>query len=126
MGVAHVGLVRKIREITGDKVVLERMTDDGYEVLEMELPAVITVVKEINEPRLASLRGKMRAKSYQVPTWSAADIAADPERIGLKGSPTQVVKIFTPQRRGKGETLQGSPEEIASTLFDKLREAGAV
>lgn len=126
LGLAHVGLVRKIREVGADKVVLERMTDDGFEVLEMALPAVITVVKEINEPRLASLRGKMRAKSYQPPVWSAADIAAEPEKIGLKGSPTQVVRIFTPPRRGKGEMLTGEVDSIVAALFDKLRDAGAV
>ncbi|MGE5506915.1 MAG: electron transfer flavoprotein subunit beta/FixA family protein [Chitinophagales bacterium] len=126
LGLAHVSLVRKIREVKPESLVVERMTDDGYEVVEVRLPAVITVVKEINEPRVASLRGKMRAKSYQVTVWSAADVEADPERLGLKGSPTQVVRVFTPKRRGKGEMLQGDVAAQVAALFDRLREAGAV
>lgn len=126
LGVAHVGLVRKIREVHPDHLVLERMTDDGYEVLECRLPAVLTVVKEINEPRVPSIRGKLRAKSYQVTAWTAADLGAEPERLGLKGSPTQVVRIFTPKRRGKGEMLAGRTEQQVAALFDRLHEAGVV
>ncbi|MDI6871071.1 MAG: electron transfer flavoprotein subunit beta/FixA family protein [Bacillota bacterium] len=126
LGLAHVSLVRKIREVHPDRLVVERMTDDGFEVLECRLPAVLTVVKEINEPRVPSIRGKLRAKSYQVTVWTAADLVAESERLGLKGSPTQVVRIFTPKRRGRGELLEGKPEEQAAALFDRLREAGVV
>lgn len=126
LGVAHVSLVRKIREVHADLLVVERMTDDGFEVIECRLPAVLTVVKEINEPRVPSIRGKLRAKSYQVTTWTAADLGAEPERLGLGGSPTQVVKIFTPKRRGRGEMLEGKVGEQAAALCDRLREAGVL
>ncbi|HHW11202.1 MAG TPA: electron transfer flavoprotein subunit beta/FixA family protein [Firmicutes bacterium] len=126
LGIAFVGMVRKIREVEAGRAVVERMTDDGYEVINCTLPAVFSVVKEINEPRVPSLRGKMRARSYQVTTWTAAEIAADTARTGLKGSPTQVVRIFTPKRRGRGEMLNGDTGEKVSALFDRLREAGVV
>ena len=67
------------------------------------LPCVLTVVKEINEPRLPSLKGKMAAKKAEIVSWSAEDIAAEKKNLGLEGSPTKVVKIFTPAPRSGGE-----------------------
>lgn len=84
--------VRKVEEIDATHVTAERLLEYGYEVVESSLPCVLTVVKEINEPRLPSLKGKMAARKAEIPTWSAADIGADPEKVGLKGSPTKVVK----------------------------------
>jgi len=116
--------VKKIEEISAEKKYMrvEKMTDEGYEIIEMSLPALITVVKEINEPRLESLRGKMRARSAQIPVWTAADICADPNRTGLAGSPTQVIKIFTPPGRGKGEIFEGDAETAVDKLVARLRE----
>ena len=96
------------------------MTDDGYEVIEMPLPAVITVVKEINEPRLPSLKGMMRSKKAEIPVWTAADIGADENLCGLKGSPTQVVETFVPVHDVKSEMIEGEPAEQAKKLADKL------
>ncbi|HOJ11361.1 MAG TPA: electron transfer flavoprotein subunit beta, partial [Clostridiales bacterium] len=98
----------------------QRLTDDGYEVIEMPLPALITVVKEINEPRLPSLKGMMKAKKAIVKVWTAEDINADTNLCGLKGSPTQVVKTFTPVHDIKSEILEGSPDEQAGRLADRL------
>jgi electron transfer flavoprotein beta subunit len=113
--------VKKIEEIQDGTVRLERMMDDGYDVLEVSLPLVMTVVKEINEPRLPTLKGKMRAKKLEIPVWSAEDIGADPDRIGLKGSPTQVWKIFTPEFRYEGEMISGEPQEQAARLISEVR-----
>jgi len=107
-------------------MVAERLMDEGYDVVETSLPALITVVKEINEPRIPSLKGKMKAKSLQVKPWTAADIAADPEKIGLKGSPTQVVRIFPPVPRGQREILTGSIEEQAAAVVKKLKEQALI
>jgi len=96
------------------------MTEDGYEVIEMLLPAVITVVKEINEPRLPSLKGMMRSKKAQITVWTTDDIGADKSLCGLKGSPTQVVKTFVPIHDVKSEMMEGTPEEQASKLAKKL------
>ena len=99
------------------------LLDDGYEVIRAPLPCVLTVVKEINEPRLPSLKGKMAARKAEIPTWGAADIGADPALVGLDGSPTRVVRIFTPPARKGGEMLEGEPDEVVAQLVDKIKEA---
>lgn len=120
LNIPQVAYVKKIEEITGSRMKVERMTEEGYEVLEAPLPCLITVVKEINEPRLPSLKGKMRAKSSNITVWKAQDINCDPESTGLRGSPTKVVKIFTPPRRGKGQILAGETRDIVEKLVDLL------
>ena len=84
---------------------------------------MITVVKEINEPRLPSLKGKLAARKVQIPTWTAADIHADPKQIGLDGSPTRVVRIFTPPPRGGGQMLAGEPQAVVDQLVAKIKDA---
>jgi len=120
LGIPHTTYVRKIEEIKEGYIRCQRLTDDGYEVIEMPLPALITVVKEINEPRLPSLKGMMKAKKAIVKVWTAEDINADTNLCGLKGSPTQVVKTFTPVHDIKSEILEGSPDEQAGRLADRL------
>ena len=101
---------------------VERTTEDGYDVVELTLPAVVSVVKEINEPRLPSLKGKMAAKKKEITKWSAADLGLDGSDIG-PNSHTKIVKVSPPPPRTKGEMIEGeTPEEIADKLFTKLRE----
>ncbi|MDD5603960.1 MAG: electron transfer flavoprotein subunit beta, partial [Eubacteriales bacterium] len=97
-----------------------RLTDDGYDVVETALPALITVVKEINEPRLPSLKGMIKAKKAVISVWTADDINADKNLCGLKGSPTRVVETFIPVHDVKSEILGGLPEEQAAKLADRL------
>lgn len=120
LGWPHTTYVRKIEEIRDGYIKCQRMTEDGYEVVEMPLPAVITVVKEINEPRLPSIKGMMRAKKAVINVWTADDINADKDLCGLKGSPTQVVKTFVPVHDIQSEMIEGSPAEQASRLAEKL------
>jgi len=87
---------------------------------------VITVTKEINVPRLPSLRGIMKSKSAKVPVWTVQDLGMDPNKVGLAGSFTKVVRIFTPQRTHKAEMLQGEMEEQVTCLVGKLKESGLV
>ncbi|NLM11245.1 MAG: electron transfer flavoprotein subunit beta/FixA family protein [Clostridiaceae bacterium] len=120
LGIPHATYVRKIEEIRDGYMRCQRMTDDGYEVIEMPLPALITVVKEINEPRLPSIKGKLKAKKTEVKVLSAEDIGADLNLCGLKGSATQVIKTFTPVHEVKAEMIDGTAREQARTLVDKL------
>ena len=114
--------VSKIREITKDRAVVECLMDVGKEVLEVQLPAVLTVVKEINEPRLPSFKGKMRAKKATITVWNEKDIEANPEKVGLKGSPTVVSRLFSPPGRGGGEMIQaGSAFETAKIIVEKIK-----
>lgn len=120
LGVPHTTYVRAIEEISEAYIRCQRMTDDGYEVVEMPLPAVITVVKEINEPRLPSIKGMMRARKAEIPVWTADDVGADKNLCGLKGSPTQVVKTFVPVHDLRSEMLGGEPAEQARALAERL------
>ena len=99
---------------------MERMNEDGYDRVQLPLPALLTVVKEINEPRFPSLKGMMRAKKAVITTWSAADIGADPVRCGLNGSPTWVKRIFIPEIKCQGEMFSGTPEAQVKSLVDAL------
>lgn len=114
--------VRKIEEIDEKHVVAERLLETGYEVINAPLPCVLTVVKEINEPRLPSLKGKMAAKKAQIVKWTAEDIQAEKKKIGLDGSPTKVVRIFTPEPRKGGQMLKGEPEQVVPDLVAKLKD----
>ncbi len=119
--IPQVTYVKKIEEIAGKKARVERLTEDGFEIIEVELPVVFTVVKEINEPRLPSLKGKMKAKSAQITKWNADDVDANINDIGLNGSPTRVVKIFSPAPRQGGQMLTGEPHEVADKLVELLQ-----
>jgi len=123
LGIPHTTYVRKIEEIKEGYIRCQRMTDDGYEVIEMPLPAVITVVKEINEPRFPSIKGKLKAKKYEVKILNADDIEADKSLCGLNGSPTQVIKTFTPVHEINAEIIEGTACEQAEKLADKLLSA---
>jgi electron transfer flavoprotein beta subunit len=112
--------IQKIRAITGESLVAERMMDDGYDVVEMALPALLTVVKDINEPRVPSLKGKMRAKSAVIPRLAVADIGADAALCGLAGSPTQVARVFPPPSRGGRVALEGDIDQQIERLVGRL------
>jgi electron transfer flavoprotein beta subunit len=122
LDIPQVTYVKKIEEIKDKTIRVERMTEEGFEIIESPLPALITVVKEINTPRLPSLKGLMRSKQAKLTHWTHKDIEVEFEHLGLNGSPTQVVKIFTPLPRNKGEMLTGTPDEIAAKLADILLE----
>ncbi len=122
LDIPQVTYVKKIEEIKDKVIRVERMTEEGFEIIESPLAALITVVKEINTPRLPSLKGLMRSKQAKLTHWTHKDIEVEFEHLGLNGSPTQVVKIFTPLPRNKGEMLNGTPDEIAAKLADILLE----
>jgi len=122
LDIPQVTYVKKIEKIDKNFARVERMTEEGYEIIETPLPCLFTVVKEINEPRLTSLKGKMRAKKAEIAIWSSKDIQADPQRLGLAGSPTQVIKIFSPPPRKGGQIFQGSTEEMVDKLTNILKD----
>jgi electron transfer flavoprotein alpha/beta subunit len=113
--------VQKVREASATGMVLERMMDDGYDVIKVDYPTLLTVVKDVNEPRVPSLKGTMKAKKAAIKILNASDINADPASIGLPGSPTQVVKVFPPEPRGERSLLTGTIDEQVEQLVVKLR-----
>jgi electron transfer flavoprotein beta subunit len=122
LGIPFVAWVRKIDEITDKYIKVERMMEEGYDIVQMPLPGLITVVKEINIPRMASLKGKMRAKKAKINVLNVSSIVVEPNKIGLKGSPTQVLRSFVPKRKTGGEKIDGEVsvlvEKIISTVLD--------
>jgi electron transfer flavoprotein beta subunit len=114
--------VKKFESVGDGKAVVYRTTEDGYDVVELALPAVVSVIKEINEPRLPSLKGKMAAKKKAITRWSAADLGLDGVGVGADSRTTRL-GVTPPPPRPKGEIITGdSPEAIADKLFQKLRD----
>jgi electron transfer flavoprotein beta subunit len=114
-------------KIEGGKALLERAYEDGWEKLEVALPCAVTVLKEANVPRMASLRGKMAAKRMEIKPVTAADIGADAGKVGLAASPTRVVRIFSPPQKTGGLKWAGEePAAVAGKLVDWLREQKVV
>ena len=125
LGIPQLTYVSKVKEIdpAKKKIVVERLLENGREVVETSFPALLTVVKDINEPRLPSLLGIKKAAKAQIPTLTAKDIGADENRTGTKGSATWVTKIFSPEaRKGGGEILKGELSEVVPLLVNKLME----
>ena len=121
LDIPQVTYVKKIEEIKEKTARVERMTEEGFEIIETPIPCLFTVVKEINEPRLPSLKGKMKAKKAEIKKLNAEDLNCDFDKIGLDGSPTRVVKIFTPPPRKSGVILKGEIHEIADKLASELK-----
>ncbi len=122
LGIPLITFARKI-EVEDGKVKVERTLEEGYEAVEAELPCAITVTKEINEPRFASMRGSLKAKKAEIIKWGVEELGLEEEEVGLKGSPTQVVKVFSPPPRPKGEIITGETvEEKVEKLLSRLRK----
>ncbi len=126
LDVPFIAYVSGIEEIADGEMRVRRMVEDGYEVMESPLPAVLTVVKEINTPRLPSLRGIARSKSAAIPVWGVGEIDIDKNKVGLSGSFTRVIKIFTPQRVCQGEIFHGDLENQVDCLIGRLKDNGFV
>lgn len=126
LGLPAVTYVTKIGELVEGGVRVERLVEGGRERLWAALPAVLTVVKEIAYPRLPTLRGKQRARQAQVPVWGPPEIEAREDWLGLKGSPTRVVKIEKPQVARQGELIRIKESEDVDRAVDavmaRLRE----
>ncbi len=121
LDIPQVTYVKKIEEIKDNLARVQRLTEEGFDILEAPLPVLFTVVKEINLPRLPSLKGMIRAKQAKISHWTAKDIDADLHNIGLSGSPTNVIKIFTPPAREGGQMLVGDTAEVADKLVGLLK-----
>jgi electron transfer flavoprotein beta subunit len=102
---------------------VERVLADGYEVIEVSLPALITVSNELGEPRYATLKGIMAAAKKQPIVWKPADLGIDPSKIGAAGRRSKLVKLFQPVKEGKCEVISAdTPAEAGVKLAIRLRE----
>ncbi len=120
LGLPQVAFVKGFREVAEGQLVVERQMDDGFEVVRLPLPGLITVVREVGEPRPPSLKGKMRAKKYQVPMAGAEELGLNHSEVGLAGSYTQVVKVFAPPSSGSREMIEGPADQAGETVVQRL------
>lgn len=124
LGIPFLTYVKNIEMLdaqTGE-IRVRRKVDEGYSIMAAKLPCLLTVEKDINELRYASLSAMLRAVRCKPMVMGAADIGADLSRIGLTGSPTKVVKIFTPPQRNRGEILRGDDSDVVNSLITKLSQ----
>lgn len=121
LGVPVVTYVQDIKLEDG-KAVVQRQLEDGYEVIEVQTPCLLTAVKELNEPRYMSVGGIVEAYQKEITVWDHHAVGLDPKDCGLNASPTQVFRSFTPPPKGKGEMLSGSVQEMSAALVEKLKE----
>lgn len=120
LDIPHVAYIRKIDDIQNDRIIVERLMDDGFDVIESSLPVLLTVVRELNVPRMPSLKGKMAAKKAEIKKLSAADIEAVESSLGLKGSPTQVRNIFAPDAKKDRKMVEGTTQEKIDSIVKEL------
>jgi electron transfer flavoprotein beta subunit len=133
-GLVPVGLARRLGwppltytikiaelDVAAKTIKVERLLEEGKQVVTSRLPAVVGTVKDINEPRYPSFMGIRRAAKAVIPTWTAADLGCDPAKIGSTGSAMSWPQVNAlPARQGSVELITGTPEEVAAQLADKL------
>jgi len=120
LGLPQVAFVKGWREAAADHLVVERQMDDGFDVVRLPLPGLMTVVREVGEPRPPSLKGKMRAKKYEVPMLGAVALGLAEGEVGLAGSFTQVVEVFAPKAQGQRQMIEAPAEEAGRLVIDRL------
>jgi electron transfer flavoprotein beta subunit len=122
LGWSPLTYVSKVRQIdlANKKIVVERAIEGGIEVIEAKLPAIVSVIKGINEPRLPNLMGIKKAAKVEIPQWNADDLGVDKGKVGAAGASTKVVEIAVPPPRGAGEVLKGEIEDIANIVTGRL------
>lgn len=123
LNIAHVTYVEEIIETNKKEITVKRKIEDGYERIRAKLPVLLTVSKEINEPRLPSISGILRSRQIkEIPIWTVEDLDVDKNLIGLDGSPTQVVSVSTPQLDVDTEIFDGNCEYQVDCLLKALIE----
>ena len=113
-------------KIEGKKVTVKRMLEDGYMTIETQTPCLLTCIKELNVPRYMSIKGIMKCYDKPVTLYDyntlKDDPLIDPATIGLKGSPTNIFKSFTPPQKGQGKMLEGADMSTCQELVGELQK----
>ncbi|HML37756.1 MAG TPA: electron transfer flavoprotein subunit beta/FixA family protein, partial [Bacillota bacterium] len=122
LGLPQVTYVRDF-SFNGRDVTVKRALENGYEVIELQMPCLLTAIKELNKPRYMSVKGIYKACEQEITVWNAEDISIDLKRVGLKASPTNVHRSFTPAPKGRGIMVEGDPpKDTVDNLMKSLRE----
>jgi len=126
LGIPHVSLVNSI-EVQDKKLKVHRELEGGLEeVVEVDLPALLTIQTGINQPRYVSIMGIRKVAKKEIKTFGVSDLNLKAEEVGLSGSYIQLEKIFLPPVGEGAQILEGKPEEIASKVFDILKDKGGL
>ena len=123
LGIPAVTLARKV-EVTNGKVRVERVAPDGYEIVEVGFPTLVTVTTSEHSLRYAALKGIMAAAKKQPIVWKPSDIGLEPSQVGAAGRRSKLAKLFQPVKEAKCEIIEGeTPTEASTNLAIRLREA---
>ncbi len=125
LGLPQVTYVFDIEKIKATHLIVKRRLEEGYERVRCALPALLTVIGELNRPRhpmIGSLLDACRDKA-PIRIWNAADIGVKTGEVGLEGSLTHVIRTFAPKFKRQGEILEGNAQEVVRLLLRKLEEA---
>ena len=126
LGVPVVTMVREIVECDGDCWKVESSFDDGYRLVRVNLPAVLTVTLKLNSPRALKPSGIIKARKKEFSQWGIDDLGVSAESVGLKGSPTIVSALDTIESRREVEILEGTRDEKTEQLLQRLTDTGLV
>lgn len=126
LGIPVITYARKM-DFEGDTVTVERALEDQYETVKTKTPAIVTVTKEINEPRIPSLMAIMKASKKEIVAWKLADISVSSERVGETGSGVKIIDVLAPKVERKKILIKGeNPAEVADKLVKALIQEGMV
>lgn len=121
LGIPQITYVKEF-SMDGESIIVKRALEDGYELLRTKTPCLLTAIKELNTPRYMSIRGILKGAHADIKVWNADDIGVDKTKVGLKASPTNVFRSFTPKPKGKGVNVEGdTAKEQAENLIEALK-----
>lgn len=126
LGIPYVSYVSKIVDIKENEIECIRLMEDHYEVIKTKLPVLITVIKEINQPRIPSLKNMLRAKKVEIPVWNAEVLGGDQSLFGQDGSPTRVIDVWTQEIKKEGRKIEGDPDLMAEEIIKELKRLGVL
>ena len=125
LGIPHVAYVEEIREVNKDRMTVRSKMGESYYLIALSFPGLITVTKDVNTPRLPTLRGKIRSRKSVITIWDAESLSdvAEIDRFGVSGSPTTIAKVYAPHTEKRGSLiLKGDMEEAARRIVSVLKE----
>ena len=121
LGIPQVTYVQNV-EVESDGLLVNRALEDGYELIQVQTPVLLTAIKELNEPRYMNVRYIFDTANKEIQLWSADNIEISKDELGLKGSPTKVKKTMTKETKGAGELINEAPQEAVKYVLGKLKE----
>jgi electron transfer flavoprotein beta subunit len=126
LNIPVVTMVNEIVESEGQWWKVKASLENGYRLMRVKLPALFTVTRDVNSPRTLSFSGIIKARKKEITQWGINELSVPAESLGLKGSPTVVSNLSTTESKRQVEMIDGTREEKAEQLVQKLAEAGVI